>query len=219
MEQSWSFEHAPTGSGDRLVSGATGALLDAPFPIAASPQNEVLPAAASHAPASFLILDQRTDPAATSLAERIPRESSDVVTVSLTITPVNDPPIGVPVTLQTDEDTPVDLRPLVGVDPEGEAITSSVYTLPEHGTLTGTPWNLRYTPAPNYHGTDSFTFIVTDASGLASDPILVSITVRPLNDVPVALAQSASLDARGLLHVDDRGPPQGTLPRAHPGDG
>ncbi|GEL73251.1 Ig-like domain-containing protein [Myxococcus virescens] len=289
------------------VSGATGALLDAPFPIAASPQNEVLPAAASHAPSQFLLMYQRTDPAATSLAERIRArtvtfnrapvaealtltttedvpipvplaatdadgdavtfttvtppsqgllsgtmpiltytpfpnfngadsftyratdtsgESSAVVTVSLTITPVNDPPIGVPVTLQLDEDTPVDLQPLVGVDPDGEAITISVQTLPEHGTLTGTPPNLRYTPAPNYHGTDSFTFIVTDASGLASDPILVSITVRPWNDVPLALAQSASLDQdtsvdlmlEGLdvdgdpltFHID-RAPAHGTL--------
>ncbi|MHA7629366.1 Ig-like domain-containing protein [Corallococcus sp. M7] len=256
------------------VSGATGALIEAPFAIAASPQNEVRPATASHAPSQFLLLYQRTDPAVSSLAERIQArlinlnhapvaearslttaedvplpvtlaatdadgdaltftivtppthgtlsgtppaltyrpsnnfngadsftyratdssgESSAVVTVSLTITPVNDPPTGDTIYISSSEDQLLNIR-LLGVDPEGESVTFSVQTLPEHGTLTGTPPDLKYTPVPDYHGTDGFTYVVTDASGATSKPIQVSIRLSPMNDFPEAYAQSASLD-------------------------
>jgi hypothetical protein len=48
-----------------------------------------------------------------------------------------------------------------------------------------------YTPAANYNGTDSFAFVANDGQ-LTSAPALVSITVRAVNDAPVANAQSVT---------------------------
>jgi hypothetical protein len=58
----------------------------------------------------------------------------------------------------------------------GGTLTYSVVTQPAHGTLTGTTPNLTYTPATNFNGSDSFTFVVNN--GLSnSAPATVSIAV------------------------------------------
>jgi hypothetical protein len=44
--------------------------------------------------------------------------------------------------------------------------------------------SIRYTPDPDFHGTDSFTYTVTD--GLAEDTGTVTVTVNSVNDAPVA---------------------------------
>ena len=52
----------------------------------------------------------------------------------------------------------------------------SVITQPAHGTLTGDAPNLTYTPAANFSGSDSFTFLVNN--GISnSDPATVSIGI------------------------------------------
>ncbi len=50
---------------------------------------------------------------------------------------------------------------------------------------------MTYTPDADYHGPDSFTFTAADAT-LTSAPAMVSITVTPVNDAPVADPQSVS---------------------------
>ena len=49
--------------------------------------------------------------------------------------------------------------------------------------------NIRYTPAANYHGTDSFTYTVKDASGAVSNAATVTFHVAPVNDAPQFTAQ------------------------------
>ena len=60
-----------------------------------------------------------------------------------------------------------------------------------HGTvavaLDGS--SLSYTPNPNFNGTDSFTYTVTD--GALTDVTTVSVTVSPVADAPVANADIA----------------------------
>ena len=51
---------------------------------------------------------------------------------------------------------------LAGYDSAGDALTYSIVTPPAHGTLTGTPPNVTYTPALNYYGLDRFTFKTND---------------------------------------------------------
>jgi RHS repeat-associated protein len=65
-------------------------------------------------------------------------------------------------------------------DPDGDPLTYTVTTPPEHGTLAGRAPELTYTAAPGFVGDDHFTFAAADAFG-ASAPATVSVTV---NDVP-----------------------------------
>jgi hypothetical protein len=72
---------------------------------------------------------------------------------------------------------------LSGIDTEGMAMTY-VHTKPTYGTLSGTAPSLTYTPNANYNGMDSFKYVVND--GLVnSDSASVSITITPINDIPV----------------------------------
>ena len=52
-------------------------------------------------------------------------------------------------------------------------------------SLSGTAPDLTYTPDPDYHGPDSFTFVANDGT-VDSAAATVSITVAPVNDPPVA---------------------------------
>ncbi|MCK7592298.1 Ig-like domain-containing protein [Pseudomarimonas salicorniae] len=113
---------------------------------------------------------------------------SNIATVSITVAPVNDAPRAIDQQLQTDEDVALDIL-LTGADPEGDALVFHVGTSPEHGTLTGQPPNLVYTPAADFSGDDRFTFRVNDGQA-DSDPATVSIVVRPVNDPPLAIAQT-----------------------------
>lgn len=116
--------------------------------------------------------------------------TSAVATVSITLTPVNDPPQpfaqGVSVSVNT-----VNPITLVGSDPDGYGLLYTVVAKPTHGTLSGTAPNLTFVPALNYHGPDSFTFKVTDSEGSVSLTATVSITI--INDPPVANPQSVEV--------------------------
>jgi hypothetical protein len=77
---------------------------------------------------------------------------------------------------------------LTGSDPQDDPLTFAVATQPTHGDLTGAAPDLLYTPDPNFVGTDSFTFTVTDGV-TTSFASTVTITVTPGNNDPV-LAKS-----------------------------
>ena len=117
---------------------------------------------------------------------------SNIATVSITVTPVNDPPIADPQSVTTDEDTAKAIT-LTGSDVDGDTLTFSVVTGPTHGALSGTAPNLTYTPAANYNGADSFTFKANDGT-VDSNTATVSITVTPVNDPPIADPQSVTTD-------------------------
>ena len=65
---------------------------------------------------------------------------------------------------------------------------------------SGTAPSLTYTPALNYNGSDSFTFSVSDGHG-GTDTGVISITVTPVNDAPVADDQSLSTPEETALPV------------------
>ena len=65
---------------------------------------------------------------------------------------------------------------LTGSGANVSALTYAVVTQPTHGTLTGTPPNLTYTPAANFNGSDSFSFLVNDGT-TNSSPATVSIGI------------------------------------------
>jgi VCBS repeat-containing protein len=90
----------------------------------------------------------------------------------------------------TDEDATLTI-PLPGVlandaDVENDLLTAALVASPAHGTVTlNVNGSFVYNPAANYHGPDSFTYRVSDGA-TNSVPATVNITVRPVNDAPVA---------------------------------
>jgi VCBS repeat-containing protein len=107
---------------------------------------------------------------------------SNIATISIAVGSVNDAPVASSQSLTTDEDTPVSIT-LSCTDPEGDPLQFSILTGPAHGTLTGAPPSVVYTPDPNFHGTDSFTFKCNDGQ-LDSNVATVDIMVSPVNDPP-----------------------------------
>jgi len=93
----------------------------------------------------------------------------------------------------TNEDTVV-TAPLFATDPDGDPLTYSIETGPLHGILSGSGPSLSYTPDPDFNGTDSFTYSVSDGQ-LTSNVSTFFLTVLPVNDAPVADPQSVTLTA------------------------
>ena len=67
---------------------------------------------------------------------------------------------------------------LEGEDPNGGTLTYAIVEPPAHGTLSGSPPNVTYTPSSEYFGLDAFTFKVNDGQ-FDSAPATVSIKVVP----------------------------------------
>jgi VCBS repeat-containing protein len=107
---------------------------------------------------------------------------SNVVSVTIDISGADDPPVVNNQSVSTDEDDAVNIT-LTGSDVDGDGLTFTVLTDPAHGTLSGNPPSLVYTPVENYVGTDSFTFQASDETS-DSNVATVQITVNAVNDVP-----------------------------------
>ena len=129
---------------------------------------------------------------------------SNVATVSITVTPVNDAPVALNDAFSTPEDTPATIRPVDNdSDAEPAPIGITSFTQPANGTVTqpGTH-TLLYTPAANFFGVDSFTYTIIDNGGLTATAT-IQMTVTPVNDAPVA--------ANGSLTVDEDTAGNGTV--------
>jgi hypothetical protein len=117
-------------------------------------------------------------------------KDSNVATFSITVTSVNDAPVAVGQTVTTNEDVPVGIT-LSATDADGNPLTYSIVSSPSHGTLSGTPPNVTYSPSPSYNGSDSFTFKANDGAS-DSNNANVSLSVVAVNDAPTAQAQSVT---------------------------
>jgi VCBS repeat-containing protein len=115
---------------------------------------------------------------------------SNVATVSITVTPVNDAPVAVDDEYTVAEkDTLTIAAPGVlanDVDVDGDALTAILVDDVSDGTLTlNADGSFTYTPDEYFNGTDSFTDLASDGT-LESELAEVVITVTPVNDWPIA---------------------------------
>ena len=78
-----------------------------------------------------------------------------------------------------------------GIDPASLQIITSTLNGQAINNGDGT---ITYIPNLDFNGSDSLTYIVTGLNGLVSNEALVSITVNPVNDAPVAVDDLASTD-------------------------
>ena len=118
---------------------------------------------------------------------------SNVGTVSIIISSVNDPPVLNPQSVTTDEDTPIKIT-LTGTDIDSPRVTNyRIVENPKFGVISGKPPEITYTPNLNFNGEDSFTFTASDEK-IEGEPAKVTITVKPVNDPPIADSQSITTD-------------------------
>ncbi|MEO8216509.1 MAG: Ig-like domain-containing protein [Acidobacteriota bacterium] len=116
--------------------------------------------------------------------------SSSAATVSITLNPVNDPPVAGGQSVTTSEDSSKAIT-LTATDVDSPSLSYQIVSSPVNGTLTGTPPNMTYTPNANFNGSDSFTFTASDGA-LFSNVATVSITITPVNDAPSATPQTVT---------------------------
>ncbi|HIF9210671.1 TPA: Ig-like domain-containing protein, partial [Photobacterium damselae] len=109
---------------------------------------------------------------------------SDIITVTVNVTPVNDAPVGENVTTETQEETAVTGQ-LTATDVDGDNLTFKPGSDPTNGSVTVNPdGSWEYVPNPDFNGEDSFTVVVDDGNG-GSDTITVTVNVTPTNDAPI----------------------------------
>ncbi len=108
-----------------------------------------------------------------------------------TIADDDSSPVAVPQSQSAAEDSALPVV-LLASDADCEPLTYSIVTPPAHGALSGSGASQTYTPTANYNGPDSFTFRASDGVN-DSNIATVSITVDPVNDLPVASNSSAIL--------------------------
>jgi CSLREA domain-containing protein len=134
--------------------------------------------------------------------------SVETAVVTVTVSPVNDAPGAVNDSATTDEDTAEDINVIANdtdVDNTNAQLSVSSYTQPTHGTVTqNADGTLKYTPKADFNGTDSFTYEAKDAS-LDSNSAKVTITVRAVNDAPVAKDNTYTTDEDTPLTVEAPG--------------
>ena len=118
----------------------------------------------------------------------------------ITVVPINDAPVAIGQTVSVDEDNGLNIN-LTASDPDSDELVMTVQQQPTHGTLAGTIPNLIYTPTANFHGQDSYTFSVNDGQ-IESSVSTVLITVVSINDAPVAIGQTVSVDEDNGLNIN-----------------
>ncbi|HCM0804347.1 TPA: tandem-95 repeat protein, partial [Vibrio parahaemolyticus] len=131
-----------------------------------------------------------TDPSGESVSQ----------TVNFTVAPVADIVADKATVV---EDMPTIIKVLGNDTFEGDDKVVSLDTNngPANGTVSVNPdGSVTYTPNDNYHGTDSFTYIVT--SGGVSESTTVNVDVTPVNDAPVAKDDIATTQEDTAVTID-----------------
>ena len=131
--------------------------------------------------------------------------NSSTATVTITINPVNDAPVANNDSYSINEDTLLTVS-APGVlandtDVENDPLTAVLISGPSHGSLTlNANGSFTYLPSTNYNGPDSFTYQANDGQ-TNSSTATVRLTVNPVNDAPVAVNDSYSINEDTHLTV------------------
>jgi uncharacterized repeat protein (TIGR01451 family) len=122
----------------------------------------------------------------------------DTGTVTVTVVPVNRPPLINDVLVQTTTDTPVSHQFDIS-DPDGNVTRASAGSPPRSGGVAVQPdGTVVYTPVPGYAGRDSFSTIVCDDG----DPELCASGTAVVEVSPIATADSVTGSAGDPVTVD-----------------
>jgi VCBS repeat-containing protein len=113
-------------------------------------------------------------------------------TVALTVSAVNDAPIGQNASVSGNEDTAI-TGTVSATDIDGDTLSYALGAGPANGSVTVNPnGSYSYTSNANYNGPDSFTYTASDGNGGTATGT-VSVTVNAVNDAPVLPGVSVSV--------------------------
>ncbi len=141
-------------------------------------------------------------------------DDSAVVTVTINVTPVNDPPVVVDDTYgPVAEGAVLNVNTATGVlvsndtDAEGDTLSAVVVTPPTHGALTlNTDGSFSYTHNGDHVATDSFTYKANDGAADSATTATVTINVTLVDDAPVAVDDGYGLSGPGAsINMDAAG--------------
>jgi hypothetical protein len=132
---------------------------------------------------------------------------TNTVSIPVTVSPstVNQPPVAATDAYTFNENNTLTV-PAPGVlsndtDPDGDPLTASLVSGPQHGTLNfNADGSFIYTPVANYHGPDSFSYMASDGQ-LNSAPTAVSLIVNFVNHPPVAASDAYTVNENNTLTV------------------
>ncbi len=131
--------------------------------------------------------------------------ASNLATVTINVKPVNDAPAAANDIHLGREDTKLIVSTTSVLDNDkdidGDTLRVTLQTGPRHGMLLlNADGTFTYTPDTNYNGLDSFTYMAHD--GLASSfAATVVINLTPVNDAPIAIADSYSITSDKTLKI------------------
>lgn len=143
----------------------------------------------------------------------------NVVTVQLTVTPVNDAPVATGDTATVFSGQTVTVSVLTNdSDLDGDALSVGGFSQPTHGSvIRNADETLSYSSTAGYAGPDAFTYTAFDGAA-SSAAATVSITVNPrINIAPVAVNDSASTRQNTSVRIDvaaNDSDPDGTVVRS-----
>jgi hypothetical protein len=124
---------------------------------------------------------------------------TDVATVTIQVDEINDPPDAIDDAATVDEDSGANGIDVLTNDTTGgeagETLSIEAVTQGANGVVVigGDGTSVTYTPSPNFHGSDSFAYTITDGNG-GTDTALVHVTVESVNDPPDAQDDAVSAD-------------------------
>ena len=128
---------------------------------------------------------------------------TDIDTVAITVSPVDDLPVATADIYAATEDTVLNVPALTGVLANDTGLGDGGLTLTVVGPVTGgavvlnNDGSFSFTPTANFNGAASFTYQVQDGDGDVSSA-LVTINVAPQNDAPVLAANTGATVVQGL---------------------
>jgi VCBS repeat-containing protein len=134
----------------------------------------------------------------------------NTVTVSITVNPVNDAPVTVADSITVNEGGTVTVLDSTATsvlandtDAEGNTLSAILVSNVSHGSLTlNGDGTFSYTHDGSETTSDSFTYKANDGSA-DGNTVTVSITVNPVNDAPVTVADSITVNEGGTATVLD----------------
>ena len=148
---------------------------------------------------------------------------SKIAIVTITVTPVNDPPVVQNATVMTEEDTPVSLE-LSGEDSDGDPLEFEIVEEPLRGRLylagsvgaasterstqkigkntliQNGVFRLIYEPDPDFDGEDHFVFRAMDGNNVSQNA-RISISVMAVNDPPETSPDHLELYSGAEHHI------------------